>query len=127
MEKFELSIDHPMLAVAKRGLDACLKAMVAKAISTRSMEGTATLKIGIEIFEGTDRETGELYRAPEIKFKANYSVPLKEGCDGTIIEKSRIVQDDDGGWMLVNGQITMDEIMEDQKNEQNSGKARGKR
>ena len=79
MEKFELSIDHPMLAVAKRGLDACLKAMVAKAISTRSMEGTATLKIGIEIFEGTDKETGELYRAPEIKFKAGYSVPLKAG------------------------------------------------
>ena len=111
MDKFELSIDHQMLKAAKIGFDACLKAMVAKAISTGSMEGSATLKVNFEITEETDKDTGEIYKQPEIRFKATYSVPLKQGCEGTIIEKSRIIQGRDGAWMLVNNQISMDELM----------------
>ena len=45
LEKFELNIDHPMLQYAKNCLNQCLKQMVARAISTGSMEGTTTLKI----------------------------------------------------------------------------------
>ena len=51
-EPFELSIDNPVLMGAKASLDTCLKAMVSKAVSTGSMEGTATLKISMEIEEG---------------------------------------------------------------------------
>ena len=41
MDDFELSIDHPMLTIAKTSFDMCLKQMIDKAIETGSMEGTA--------------------------------------------------------------------------------------
>ena len=57
---------------------------------------------------------------PEIKFKAGYSVPMKDGIDGTIIEKSRIMQGNDGQLMLVNDQVSMDELLaEDDEKGQN--------
>ncbi len=112
MERFELSIDHPMLKTAKEGFNACMKAMVAKAISTGSMEGTASLKISFEILEAVDSDTGEAQKMPEIKFKAGYAVPIKNGCEGKITEESRILPGREGGYLLVNGQIRMDEIME---------------
>lgn len=113
LKKFELSIDHPMLDKAKSGFNACLKAMVAKAIGTGSMEGTATLKISFEISDVTDGDTGEVYMAPGIKYKAQYAVPMKSGCEGTLVEKSRLHRDPERGWLMINGQITMDELMEE--------------
>ena len=111
MDTFELSIDHPTLAIAKVSFDVCLRQMVAKAIETGSMEGTATLKVYFDISEETDRDTGEVYKQPSISYKANYSVPLKQGTDGKIIEKSRLIEKRDGGWSLVNNQISMDELI----------------
>ena len=118
MDKFELCLDHPMLTSAKICMDQCLKLMVAKAIETGSMEGTATLKIGFSIEELTDKETGEVYKWPEIEFKTGYSVPMKQSAGGKIVEKSRLVQKNDGNWILVNGQVTMDEILQEQKEEE---------
>ena len=113
MEKFTLRIDHPMLQAAKTAMDACLNALVCKAIATGSMEGTAKLNISFSIADTLDEDTGEIIRMPEIEFKAGYSVPLKGGTGGKIIEKSRLQRKTDGGWMLINGQITMDELMEE--------------
>lgn len=113
MKRFDLSIDHKMLAPAKAALDACLKAMVVKAIHTRSMEGTATLKIAFDIHEEVDEDSGIIRDRPEIKFKAGYTVPIKDGCDGKIAEESRIVPNNRGGFSLVNDQISMDELMDD--------------
>lgn len=113
MKNVELSIDNPMLKMAKDGFNACLKAMVVKAISTGSMEGTASLKISFEIMDVIEKETGEVGKMPEIKFKAGYSVPIKNGCDGKINEDSRIIQNHEGGYNLIAGQISMDELMEE--------------
>ncbi|MBR4209430.1 MAG: hypothetical protein IKQ96_04325, partial [Lachnospiraceae bacterium] len=77
-EPFELSIDNPVLISAKASLDACLRAMVTKAISTHSNEGKASLTISMEIEEGVIEATGELVKQPVIKFKAGWSVPIKE-------------------------------------------------
>lgn len=112
MEKFELCIDHPMLKEAKFGFDASLKAMVAQAIKTKSMEGTATLRIHFEIEEDVS-DDGELIKRPEISFKASYTVPLKSECTGKIIERSRIERNREGAWILINGQISMDELLEE--------------
>lgn len=113
MNKFELSIDHPMLKAAKAGFDACLKAMVAKAIHTGSMEGTAKLAIGFEIREEVDENSGLIKDKPEIKFKAGYSVPIKYGCDGKITEDSQLLKRDKGGYILLNGQISIDELLDE--------------
>lgn len=115
MDDFELSIDHPMLNIAKIGFDMCLKRMVARAIETGSMEGTATLKVSFDISEETDKETGEVFKQPQISYKVNFSVPMKYGTDGKIIEKSRLVDKREGGWILVGNQISMDELLKEKK------------
>ena len=110
-QQFEISLDHTMLRGAKAAFDTCLRAAVAKAIGTGSDEGTATLKLGFEIMTALDRETGEYRRVPIMKYKASYSVPMKASMDATIDDESRLVPDEDLGYMLVNGQISMDELM----------------
>jgi hypothetical protein len=110
-QQFEISIDHAMLIGAKSAFDTCLRAAVAKAIGTGSDEGSATLKISFEVLTAVDSETGELRRMPVFKYKAGYTVPMKESMDATIGESSRLVHSDDIGWMLVNGQVSMDELL----------------
>ena len=55
-QQFEISIDHAMMIGAKAAFDTCLRAAIAKAISTDSDEGSATLKISFEIFSSLDTE-----------------------------------------------------------------------
>ena len=110
-ERFELSIDNPILMGAKASLDTCLKAMVGRAISTGSMEGTATLKISMEIEDGVIEETGEVVRQPVIKFKAGWSVPIKESEEGKLPHGSQLVRNPEGNWCLINNQVSMDELM----------------
>ena len=110
-EQFEISIDHAIMKAAKASFDTCLKAAIAKAISTGADEGSASLKISFEVFQSMNQESGEYERNPIFKFKAGYSVPTKESIDGKIVEKSQLVTGPDG-YMIINGQITMDELME---------------
>ena len=111
-QQFEISIDHAMMIGAKSAFDTCLRAAIAKAISTGSDEGSATLKVSFEIFSILDRETGECSRSPVLKYKAGYSVPMKESLDATIAESSRLVPSDESGWLMINGQVSMDELMD---------------
>ena len=110
-QQFEISIDHAMMIGAKAAFDTCLRAAIAKAISTGSNEGSATLKVSFEIFSSLDSDTGEYRRSPVLKYKAGYSVPIKESMDATIAESSRLVPSDESGWLLVNGQVSMDELL----------------
>ena len=111
-QQFEISIDHPMMIAAKAAFDTCLRAAVAKAISTGSFEGSATLRISFDIFSATDMESGEIKRTPVFEYKAGYSVPMKESMNATIAEASRLEQHDDE-WKLINGQVRMEEVMEE--------------
>ena len=110
-QQFEISIDHAMMIGAKAAFDTCLRMAVEKAIGTGSDEGSATLRISFDIMTVMDNETGEVKRLPVFKYKAGYSVPMKESMDATIAESSRLYPDDDVGFILVNGQISMDELM----------------
>lgn len=110
-QQFDISIDHELLKGAKAAFDTCMKAAIRKAISTGSNEGSATLRISFDIYDAADQDTGMIYKTPQIAYKAGYSVPMKESMDAKIIENSRLVVGD-GEWQLVNGQISMDEIME---------------
>ena len=116
-QQFEISIDHAMMIGAKAAFDTCLRAAVAKAIGTGSDEGSATLKISFEIFSSLNTETAEYRRTPVFKYKAGYSVPIKDSMDATIAESSWLIPDNDVGLMLVNGQVSMDELLEEEKDE----------
>lgn len=109
-QQFDISIDHAMMNGAKSAFDTCLRWAVAKAIGTGSDEGSATLRISFDIFSTTDQETGEFKRLPVFKYKAGYSVPMKESMDATIPESSRLIESKDG-WKLINGQLSMDELI----------------
>ncbi len=111
-EPFELSIDNKILEGAKFGLDACLKAMVNKAISNGSMEGKASLTISMEIEEGMVEQTGEIVKNPVIKYKAGWSVPIKESEEGKLPGSHQLVRNPDGEWCLINNQVTVEELME---------------
>lgn len=119
-ERFDISIDHSMMRGAKEAFNACMRKAVARAIGTGADEGSATLRISFEIMTTVDKDTGELIRVPIWKYKAGFSVPMKESLDATIPESSRLIQGKDG-WRLVNGQISMDELMEDDRPEEYPG------
>ena len=113
MKKFELSIDHPMMTSAKKCFDICLKKAIEKAITTESLEGSITLKVSFEIMQMRNDDGEISKRMPLIKFKVGYAVPMKESVEATIEENSRLEPGSDG-WLLVNGQVSMDEIMEEE-------------
>jgi hypothetical protein len=115
-KQFDISIDHAMMIGAKAAFDTCLQQAVAKAIGTGSDEGSATLRISFEIFQPVDDKTAEVKRLPVFKYKAGYSVPMKESIDATIAENSGLLESRDG-WKLVNGQISMAELMAEDEEE----------
>ena len=112
-ERFELRMDHPSLVGAKVAMDNCLKAMVSKAVETRSMEGTATLKISMEILDVLNEETKEWEKKPSIKFKVGWSVPIKNSAEGKLMDicDGQLVRNPEGNWCLINNQVSMDELM----------------
>lgn len=110
-KKFELSINHPVLDGARLGFDACLKAAIGRAIHTGSMEGSASVKVSFEIFKVMNQDTGEWEMKQGIKYKATYSVPMKDSIDGDVRDESRLVSGKEGEYMLVNNQVSMTELM----------------
>lgn len=109
-QQFEISIDHAMMKGAKHAFDKCLQIAVTRAIATGSDEGSANLRISFEVLTSVDEKSGEMKRMPVFKYKAGYSVPMKESMDATIAESSRLESTKDG-WILINGQVSMDELM----------------
>ena len=114
-KRFELSLDHPALAGVKIDFEDCLKKLVSKAIGIGSMEGTASLKIHVEIMEAKSEETAEIQMIPVIKYKASWSVPIKDGTEGKIPGGGQLVRSPDGEWCLINNQISMEELMENEE------------
>ena len=110
-KQFEIGIDHAMMAGAKQAFDKCLQIAVTRAIATGSDEGSANLRISFEVLTSVNEKTGNMRRIPMFKYKAGYSVPMKESMDATIAENSRLESTKDG-WMLVNEQVSMDELMD---------------
>lgn len=116
-KRFEINIDHEMLNKAKETFNACLNMAVTQAIKTGSMEGSATVKISFVIPRFLNQDTDEWEMKPDIKYKAGYSVPMKDSVDGNVIERGTIIQDNEGKYMLVNDQISMAELMAEDEDE----------
>lgn len=109
--RFDIGLNHPLLIPARRAFNECLKIAVRKAITTKSYEGSASLKVSFEISEVMNVETKEIEKVPAFKFKAGYSVPMKDSIEGKVIDRATLQMDDGFGWILVNDQISMDELI----------------
>lgn len=116
MKRVDLSINNPILQSAQMGFDTCMKLAVAKAVETGSDEGSVTLTVKFLLERAVNSETGEIDLIPDIKFKAGYSVPMKESMQAEILDHCRLVPHD-GKWLLVNNQISMDELLEEEDEE----------
>ena len=119
MKSLQLSIDHPALTGAKACMDTCLKAMVEKAISTGSNEGTATLKISMQIIEVLNEKTKEWEKQPIIKFKVGWAVPIKQSAEGKLPAENMLVRNPEGEWCMIQNQVSMDELMDDDGDDEN--------
>ena len=119
-KQFEIGIDHELFRGAKAAFNTCMRAAVAKAIATGSYEGSATLKINFEIYKTLNQDTGEFEERPEMKYKAGYSVPMKESVETTINEKSQLHRTEEG-YALITGQICMDELLAEEEPEEYRG------
>ena len=118
MKKFELDIDNPILSTAKTGLNTCMQMAIAKAIATGSNEGSVTMKISFVMEDGVNEDTGETEMKPDIKYKVGYSVPMKESMEAKVLQNCRLMHGPEGRWLLVDNQISMDELMgEDEEDE----------
>ena len=118
MKRADLNLDNPILIAAKDAFNSCLKMAVAKAIDTGSNEGSVTLKVAFSMESSADNQTGEIEMLPEIKFKAGYSVPMKESMEATVMTGCRLLHGPGGKWLLVDNQISMDELMEEDEEEE---------
>ena len=113
--RYDLNINHALLALAKRAFNDCLKQSVDKAIRTGSYEGSASLKVSFEIEEVMNIETKAIEKVPKIKYKASYSVPMKESFEGKVNDRAVIEMDEGFGWIMINGQISMDELINNEE------------
>ena len=111
-KRIDLGLDNPVMTAPKQAMNAIMKMAVAKAISTGSMEGTATLTVRFELEEDYDKQTGERFMRPKIDYKSRYAVPLKDTIDGKIMDPCRIIENGEGFCMISN-QVSMDDVMED--------------
>ena len=110
-KQFEVGLDNPALVAAKIEFQEALKRMINKAVATGSMEGTATLKISVEIME-VMAEGGVIEKRPIIKYRAGWAVPTKESAEGKMPMNSQLVRNPEGDWCLISDQISMDELMD---------------
>ncbi len=118
IKKFDLDIDNPILEAAKIGLNTCMQMAIAKAIETGSNEGSVTMKISFVMEDGVNEDTGETEMKPDIKYKVGYSVPMKESMEAKVLQNCRLMHGPEGRWLLVDNQISMDELMgEDEEDE----------
>lgn len=108
--QYDITIDHRMMQAAKGALNGCMQMAVKRAIMTGANEGSATLRISFEIAEVLNKETSEFEKVPVWKFRAGFSVPMKESMEATMPETGRLIETDEG-WKLVSDQIHMDELM----------------
>jgi hypothetical protein len=108
--QYDITIDHRMMQEAKGALNGCMQMAVKRAIMTGANEGSATLRISFEIAEVLNKETSEFEKVPVWKFRAGFSVPMKESMEATMPETGRLIETDEG-WKLVSDQIHMDELM----------------
>lgn len=113
MKSLEFGIDHPLLNPAKLGFNACVKRAIVKAIAVGSNEGSVSLKLDFTIEDVLDRETGEINKVPQIKYKSQFSVPLKGECNGELPQDCFIVPNARGeGYLLMSKQISMDDVLD---------------
>ena len=117
MRPKELSINNEIFTDLRVKMDMALNAVITNLIDKKLGAGKVTAKIGIELFEKTNEETGEIYYDPVFKPEVNISVGEKAKLEcsaplGMVLKKSRC-----GKNIISSNQISMEDLEEAEKEE----------
>lgn len=113
-EKATLSINDPLFAIFRTELDVYISDTLDKMYKDHRSEGNVTAKIGIQL-PGNDEALEVL--TPKITYRIETNIPYKMKREGKIHEDVMVYRDSDGIWRYFSKQVTMDEIIEDQRGE----------
>lgn len=114
MKPQELSLQCEALEDFVNNLDAALK-ITAKALLRKKMKnGTVSAKIDIEINEITNQD-GEVFNIMSIKPAVNMKIGSKDKMEPQQVHGMYIKQDDDGTPIVGSNQISIDELINEQR------------
>ena len=117
MKPAELSISNEIFADMRIKMDAALNAVITNLIEKKLGSGRVTAKIGITMYEKTDKETGEVFYEPVFEPVVNVNVGAKGKFEcsapvGLIVKKSKC-----GRNFIGTNQVSFDDLMNEKEQE----------
>ena len=111
MKTQELTINGEMFDELRNNLDAAMKILINRMISTKIMKGAVSTKISISLKEIID-DNGEIVRMPEIDYSIGMGMSEKDSMKGNVQRGLILSRCTQGRLMIGSQQVSMDEIME---------------
>lgn len=113
MKQHELDLDSMVFAELRHNLNESIKYVISQLSEKGLSEGTVTAKIKIGMMKSTD-ENGEVHQTAifEPKVASKIGSSYEDKCVAT---GGRIQISGDGSVLIGTEQVTMDELMDDQK------------
>ena len=120
---YQIGINHPDFTNIREALDKCLNTTLQKMVSRHFTEGTVTMKIDIGLKTDPedpaveiDPETGEIMPVPTFGGKVTINIPQKASASLPAIFGHGLRYDDENGsFLMINPQISMDELISDEQ------------
>lgn len=121
----EMKIDSDSFKEIRDTFDCVLQNLLEKMAESNSREGTLDLKLNINVAENEitagDR-AGDVAKMPTIKYKCQYTVPVKDGIDGEAYTGMELVYDSiDQAYVLrpvsLDGQMSIGDYMRERDEE----------
>lgn len=111
MKQAELTINGELFEEFRNNIDAGMKILINRMISTKINKGAVSMKIGIEIKEIID-DSGEVVRMPEITYNIGMGMSEKDSMKGNLKRGLMLKRSPCGSLFITSDQISMDELME---------------
>lgn len=111
MKQAELTINGELFEEFRNNIDAGMKILINRMLSTKINKGSVSAKIGIEIKEIID-DNGEIVRMPDISYSIGMGMSEKDSMKGNL-QKGLILGRGPCGLLTIGTeQISIDELME---------------
>ena len=112
MQQQELTINGELFEEFRNNIDAAMKILVNRMLSTKINKGSVSAKISIEIKEIID-DNGEFVRMPDISYSIGMGMSEKDSIKGSLQRGLILGRGPCGKLMIGSEQISMDELMEE--------------
>jgi acetylornithine deacetylase/succinyl-diaminopimelate desuccinylase-like protein len=117
MKPQKLTMNSEALERFRSNLDAALNMMINQMRAKNLLEGTTTAKLNVLMVPGTDEETGEIFYKMEIEPQIDVKIGAKAKIECPVTAGIFAQFDKDGTVVVASNQISMDELMEEDKHD----------